>query len=378
MSAGYGGIVAVSRATGIAVSTIGRGLKELKGLSDPADAKRVRRPGGGRKTLVSASPVLLKDLLSLVEPTERGDPMSPLRWTCKGTRRLAKELAAMGHEVSRTVVGELLHAQKFSLQGNRKALEGSQSPDRDAQFHHINASVTKAQASGNPVISVDTKKKELVGDFKNNGKEWRPQGCPEPVRVHDFVIPELGRAVPYGVYDTAANAGWVSVGISADTAKFAVNTIRRWWHQIGRVRYPDANRLTITADGGGSNGSRVRLWKRELRGLANELAIDITVHHLPPGTSKWNKIEHRLFSHITMNWRGKPLVSYQTIISLIGATTTEKGLTVRCEQDDAIYQKGAKVTDAEMAEINIHRDEFHGEWNYTIKPDAHRERAVIP
>jgi hypothetical protein len=378
MSAGYGGIVAVSRATGIAVSTIGRGLKELKGLSDPADAKRVRRPGGGRKTLVSASPVLLKDLLSLVEPTERGDPMSPLRWTCKGTRRLAKELAAMGHEVSRTVVGELLHAQKFSLQGNRKALEGHQSPDRDAQFHHINASVTKAQASGNPVISVDTKKKELVGDFKNNGKEWRPQGCPEPVRVHDFVIPELGRAVPYGVYDTAANAGWVSVGISADTAKFAVNTIRRWWHQIGRVRYPDANRLTITADGGGSNGSRVRLWKRELRGLANELAIDITVHHLPPGTSKWNKIEHRLFSHITMNWRGKPLVSYQTIISLIGATTTEKGLTVRCEQDDAIYQKGAKVTDAEMAEINIHRDEFHGEWNYTIKPDAHRERAVIP
>jgi hypothetical protein len=378
MSAGYGGIVAVSRATGIAVSTIGRGLKELKGLSDPADAKRVRRPGGGRKTLVSASPVLLKDLLSLVEPTERGDPMSPLRWTCKGTRRLAKELAAMGHEVSRTVVGELLHAQKFSLQGNRKALEGHQSPDRDAQFHHINASVTKAQASGNPVISVDTKKKELVGDFKNNGKEWRPQGCPEPVRVHDFVIPELGRAVPYGVYDTAANAGWVSVGISADTAKFAVNTIRRWWHQIGRIRYPDANRLTITADGGGSNGSRVRLWKRELRGLANELAIDITVHHLPPGTSKWNKIEHRLFSHITMNWRGKPLVSYQTIISLIGATTTEKGLTVRCEQDDAIYQKGAKVTDAEMAEINIHRDEFHGEWNYTIKPDAHRERAVIP
>ena len=378
MSAGYGGIVAVSRATGIAVSTIGRGLKELKGLSDPADAKRVRRPGGGRKTLVSASPVLLKDLLSLVEPTERGDPMSPLRWTCKGTRRLAKELAAMGHEVSRTVVGELLHAQKFSLQGNRKALEGRQSPDRDAQFHHINASVTKAQASGNPVISVDTKKKELVGDFKNNGKEWRPQGCPEPVRVHDFVIPELGRAVPYGVYDTAANAGWVSVGISADTAKFAVNTIRRWWHQIGRVRYPDANRLTITADGGGSNGSRVRLWKRELRGLANELAIDITVHHLPPGTSKWNKIEHRLFSHITMNWRGKPLVSYQTIISLIGATTTEKGLTVRCEQDDAIYQKGAKVTDAEMAEINIHRDEFHGEWNYTIKPDARRERAVIP
>ena len=378
LSAGYGGIVAVSRATGLAVSTIGRGLKELKGLSGPAEAKRVRRPGGGRKTLVSASPALLEDLLSLVEPTERGDPMSALRWTCKGTRRLAKELAAMGHEISRTVVGELLNSQKFSLQGNRKTLEGGQSPDRDAQFHHINASVTKAQAEGQPVISVDTKKKELVGDFKNNGKEWRPQGSPEAVRVHDFIIPELGRAVPYGVYDIAANAGWVSVGISADTAKFAVNTIRRWWYEIGRVRYPNAKCLTITADGGGSNGSRVRLWKRELRALANELAIDITVHHLPPGTSKWNKIEHRLFSHITMNWRGKPLVSYQTIISLIGATTTEKGLTVRCEQDDAIYEKGAKVTDPEMAEITIHRDEFHGEWNYTIKPDAHQERAVVP
>ena len=376
LSAGYGGIAAVARATGIAVSTIGRGLKELKGVSVPAEAKRVRRPGGGRKTLISASPALLSELLALVEPTERGDPMSPLRWTCKGTRRLAKELAAKGHKISRTVVGELLNAQKFSLQGNRKTLEGGENPDRDAQFHHINDSVTKALAAKQPVIPVDTKKKELVGDFKNNGREWRPQGSPEPVRVHDFVIPELGRAVPYGVYDIAANAGWVSVGMSADTAEFAVSTIRRWWHEIGRVRYPGAKCLTITADGGGSNGSRVRLWKRELQRLSNELGIDIAVHHLPPGTSKWNKIEHRLFSFITMNWRGKPLVSYQTIISLIGATTTENGLTVLCEQDRATYQKGTKVKDEEMAAINIVRAEFHGEWNYTIKPNNRPERAV--
>jgi hypothetical protein len=373
---GYGGIAAVARATGIAVSTIGRGLRELRGTAEPAEATRVRRHGGGRKTLTSTSPSLLGDLLALVEPTERGDPMSPLRWTCKGTRRLAKELTAMGHKISRTVVGELLNAQKFSLQGNRKTLEGGQSPDRDAQFHHINESVTKALAEQQPVISVDTKKKELVGDFKNNGREWRPQGSPEAVRMHDFVIPELGRAVPYGVYDIAANAGWVSVGMSADTAEFAVGTIRRWWHEIGHVRYPGTKYLTITADGGGSNGSRVRLWKRELQRLSNELGIDIVVHHLPPGTSKWNKIEHRLFSFITMNWRGKPLVSYAVIIALIGATTTDTGLTVRCEQDEAIYQKGTKVSDAEMDALNIVRDEFHGEWNYTIKPNNRSDGAV--
>jgi hypothetical protein len=375
-AAGYGGIAAVARATGIAVSTIGRGLRELRGATASAEATRVRRHGGGRKTLVSASPSLIGDLLALVEPTERGDPMSPLRWTCKGTRRLARELTAMGHKISRTVVGELLNGQKFSLQGNRKTLEGGQSPDRDAQFHHINEGVTKALVECQPVISVDTKKKELVGDFKNNGREWRPQGSPEAVRVHDFVIPELGRAVPYGIYDIAANAGWVSVGMSADTAQFAVGTIRRWWHEIGRVRYPDTKYLTITADGGGSNGSRVRLWKRELQRLSNELGIDIVVHHLPPGTSKWNKIEHRLFSFITMNWRGKPLVSYAVIIALIGATTTDTGLTVRCEQDEAVYQKGTKVSDAEMDAINIVRDEFHGEWNYTIKPNNRSDRAV--
>src|SRR4051794_37979621 len=346
---GYGGIAAVARATGIAVSTIGRGLRELRGTTDAAEATRVRRHGGGRKTLIAASPSLLGDLLALVEPTERGDPMSPLRWTCKGTRRLAKELTAMGHKISRTVVGELLNAQKFSLQGNRKTLEGGQSPDRDAQFLHINARVTDALAREQPVISVDTKKKELVGDFKNNGREWRPQGSPEAVRVHDFVIPELGRAVPYGVYDIAANAGWVSVGMSADTAEFAVGTIRRWWHEIGHTRYPDTKYLTITADGGGSNGSRVR---------------------------KRNKIEHRLFSFITMNWRGKPLVSYAVIIALIGATTTDTGLTVRCEHDEATYQKGTKVSDAEMDAINIVRDEFHGEWNYTIRPNNRSDGAV--
>ena len=375
LTAGYGGIAAVERATGIAASTIGRGLRELAGEA-AAGPGRVRREGGGRKTLISKAPSLLSDLLALVEPTVRGDPMSPLRWTCKGTRRLAKELRTMGHAISHTVVGELLHAQKFSLQGNRKTLEGGQSPGRDAQFHHINDSVSKALAENQPVISVDTKKKELVGDFKNNGREWRPRGSPELVRVHDFIIPELGRAVPYGVYDIAANAGWVSVGMSADTAEYAIGTIRRWWDEVGRIRYPGTKYLTITADGGGSNGSRVRLWKRELQRLSNDLGFDIVIHHLPPGTSKWNKIEHRLFSFITMNWRGKPLVSYAVIIALIGATTTEAGLTVRCEQDNALYQKGTKVSDAEMETINIVRAEFHGEWNYTIRPNNRLDGVV--
>ena len=375
LAAGYGGIAAVERAAGIAASTIGRGLKELAGETAAAPG-RVRRAGGGRKTLVSQTPSLLSDLLALVEPAVRGAPMSSLRWTCKSTRRLASELRTMGRAVSHTVVSELLHAQRFSLQGNRKTLEGGQSPDRDAQFHHINDSVTKALAEKQPVISVDTKKKELAGDFKNNGREWRPQGSPEEVRVHDFIIPELGRAVPYGVYGITANTGWVSVGMSAGTAEFAAGTIRRWWSEIGRVRYPGAKYLTITADGGGSNGSRVRLWKRELQRLSNEPGIDIVIHHLPPGTSKWNKIEHRLFSFITMNWRGKPLVSYAVIIALIGATATEAGLTVRCEQDKAVYQKGTKVPDTEMEAINIVRAEFHGEWNYTIKPNNRSDRAV--
>lgn len=373
---GHGGIAAVSRATGIAASTIGRGLKDLV-AEEPLAPGRIRRSGGGRRPLVSGDPRLLPDLLALVEPGERGDPMSPLRWTCKGLRRLARELTALGHQISHTIVGELLKEQKFSLQGNRKTREGSANPDRDAQFHYINKSVTEALAEHQPVISVDTKKKELVGDFKNGGREWRPQGMPEEVRVHDFLIKDLGRAVPYGIYDIASNAGWVSAGINHDTAEFAVRTIRRWWSEIGSVRYPDANRLLIAADGGGSNGSRVRPWKRELQRLANEIGIDIEVHHLPPGTSKWNKIEHRLFSFITQNWRAKPLVSYQVIIDLIAATTTDKGLKALCELDTNTYDKGIVVTDTEMDAIHIVRAEFHGEWNYTIKPCHASGGAIV-
>jgi len=378
-SAGYGGIAAVARATGIAPSTIGRGLAELAGTTtapEPEPVKRNRRAGGGRKALTATDPALLSDLLALVSPSERGDPMSPLRWTCKSLRRLAAELRAIGHKISHTVVGELLKGEKFSLQANRKTRDGDSHPDCDAQFAHINASVSGALAEQQPVISVDTKKKELVGDFKNAGREWRPKGDPEAVRVHDFLIQELGRAVPYGVYDLAANAGWVSVGIDHDTAEFAVQTIRSWWHGVGAKRYPGARSLTITADGGGSNGSRVRLWKRELQRLANELGIDIRVHHLPPGTSKWNKIEHRLFSFISINWRAKPLVSYRVIVDLISATTTDTGLTVQCELDTNTYQKGIAVSDQEMSQINILRDEFHGEWNYTIRACNPNDRAV--
>jgi hypothetical protein len=366
--AGYGGIAAVSRATGIAVSTIGRGLVEL---DDPAslESDRVRRPGGGRKRLIDTDTKLLADLEALVEPQARGDPMSPLRWTCKSLRRLASELGAMGHKISHTVVGELLERMNFSLQANRKTLEGSSHPDRDAQFRYLNSAVSSALAENQPVISVDTKKKELVGDFKNNGRAWRPRGDPEEVRVHDFLIKELGRAVPYGIYDLAANDGWVSVGMNHDTAAFAVQTIRRWWQEVGRARYQQATKLVITADGGGSNGSRVRLWKFELQHLANELGIEIEVHHLPPGTSKWNKIEHRLFSFITMNWKAQPLISYQVIVNLISATKTDKGLTVRCELDEAEYPKGIAVSDAEFAAIKINPADFHGEWNYTISPD---------
>ena len=374
-SAGYGGIAAVTRITGIAASTIGRGLDELAqdvGL----EAGRLRRPGGGRKPLVAKDPGLLPALLALVEPTARGDPMSALRWTCRSLRRLAAELTARGHPVSHTVVGELLTQQKFSLQANRKTREGGDHPDRDAQFLHIDQSVADALAAKQPVISVDTKKKELVGDFKNAGREWRPKGRPEEVRVHDFLIKELGRAVPYGIYDLAANAGWVSVGMDNDTAAFSVQTIRRWWYSVGQVRYPDAKSLVITADGGGSNGSRVRLWKRELHRLASEIGIDIMVHHLPPGTSKWNKIEHRLFSYISQNWRAKPLVSYRVIVDLIGATTTNSGLEVYCELDTNAYPKGIAVSDEEFDAINMTRAEFHGEWNYTLHPGNRADRAV--
>ena len=374
-AAGYGGIAAVAMATGVAPSTIGRGLKEL---AQDEPSERIRRPGAGRKRTIFKDPRLLPDLEALVEPTTRGDPQSPLRWTCKSVRRLAQALQAQGHEVSRTLVGHLLNEAGYSLQGNRKTTEGDSHPDRDAQFGYINTQVTTALAEQQPVISVDTKKKELVGDFRNNGREYRPQGNPEEVRVHDFLIKELGRAVPYGIYDLAANSGWVSVGVDHDTAAFAVNSIRQWWQAVGRARYPNASRLLITADGGGSNGSRVRLWKRELQKLANELGLDIVVSHLPPGTSKWNKIEHRLFSFISQNWRAKPLVSYRVIVELISATTTKTGLTVRCQLDTSQYPSGIIVSDAEMAAINIQRAEFHGEWNYTISPDPHRpNRAFI-
>jgi hypothetical protein len=319
----------------------------------------------------------LRDLEALVEPDCRGDPMSPLRWTSKSLRRLAAALAELGHEISHTVVGEVLKARGFRLHANRKTQEGADHPDRDGQFALINQAAAKALAENQPVISVDTKKKELVGDFKNAGREWRPKGDFEDVRVHDFLIKELGRAVPYGVYDLAANQGWVSVGVDHDTAAFAVQTIRRWWKEVGTLRYPSAKRLLVTADGGGSNGSRVRLWKVELQKLADEIGLAIEVHHYPPGTSKWNKIEHRLFSFITINWRAKPLVSYQVIIDLIASTTTETGLKVFCELDANAYPKGSTVSDAEMARLIITHADFHGEWNYTISPRQNLDVAVV-
>ena len=366
-AAGRGGVAAVSRITGLARSTIGRGLNELRS-GTTCDVSRVRRPGGGRKPLVAIDPSLLDDLRSLVEPDARGDPQSPLLWTCKSLRKLSHALGDMGHKIGRTRVGELLHELGYSLQANRKTREGGDHPDRDAQFRYINDRVKEALASNEPAISVDTKKKELVGDFRNAGREWREKGSPEEVRVHDFVIPELGRAVPYGVYDLADDAGWVSLGVDHDTGAFAVNAIRSWWLQMGRARYPNASSLTITADGGGSNGSRVRLWKVELQKLADELGLAITVCHLPPGTSKWNKIEHRLFSFITMNWRGKPLAMHQAIIQLIAATSTKTGLEVRCQLDPNTYPAGLTISDAELSALNLHRHEFHGEWNYTIRP----------
>ena len=355
-------------ATGLARSTIGRALSELRG-GEKVDGERVRRAGGGRKPVSETDASLVEDLRSLLEPTTRGDPQSPLLWTCKSLRKLSQSLRDMGHTVGRTVVGDLLRKFDYSLQSNRKTREGSNHPDRDAQFLYINDRGKEALAAGEPAISVDTKKKELVGDFKNAGREWRPQGSPEEVRVHDFVIPELGRAVPYGVYDIAGNAGWVSVGVDHDTAAFAANAIRAWWRLMGRERYPNARSLLITADGGGSNGSRVRLWKLELQKLADELGVPITVCHLPPGTSKWNRIEHRLFSFITGNWRGKPLVSHQVIVQLIAATTTTTGLKVRCELDPNAYPAGIKVSDDEIEAVNLTRHDFHGEWNYTVSPN---------
>jgi hypothetical protein len=329
---------------------------------------RVRRPGGGRKKTVFKDPTLKADLESLIEPLTRGDPESPLRWTAKSVRNLTEELKAMGHSTSHRMVAELLHEMKYSLQGNKKNVEGSSHPDRNAQFEYINEGVKAHIASGQPAISVDTKKKELVGSFKNSGRELRKKGDPEQVLVHDFPIPGNGKAAPYGVYDLGQNAGWVSVGIDNDTAAFAVETIRRWWYSMGREVYPNAEKLLITADSGGSNGSRVRLWKTELQNLSDETGMAIAVSHLPPGTSKWNKIEHRLFSFITQNWRGKPLVSHEVIVNLIAATKTRTGLTVRAGLDTGSYPKGIKISDKQLAQINIKRHDFHGDWNYTIGP----------
>ena len=365
---GRGGVSATARATGIARSTINRGIAELR-AGDNLIGTSIRRPGGGRKAAVVHQPGLPAALETLVEDAIRGDPCSPLRWISRSQRHLAKALRDQGFSVSQRLVGQLLHKLKYSCQANRKTREGSNHPDRDAQFQHINRTVKAAIADGQPAISVDTKKKELVGDFKNNGRELRRQGQPEPVRVHDFKIPELGKVAPYGVYDIAANHGWVSVGIDADTAAFAVESIRRWWQKLGQAHYPGAHSLTITADCGGSNGARVRLWKRELQRFANETGLKVTVTHHPPGTSKWNRIEHRLFAYITQNWRGKPLVSHQVIVQLIGSTTTDTGLRVCCEIDSNLYPKGVKVSDQEMAKLNIKGDEFHPEWNYTISPN---------
>ncbi|MEI6704532.1 MAG: ISAzo13 family transposase [Deltaproteobacteria bacterium] len=367
---GHGGITIVWKATGVARGSIQQGLKELseKPETFEGNTSRIRRAGAGRKTTVTEDAQLLSALESLVEPVTRGDPESPLRWTCKSLRHLESELVKQGYAVSHTSIGDLLKKLGYSLQGNRKTLEGTNHPDRNAQFEYINARSEKALGNGQPVISVDTKKKELVGQFKNGGKELRPKGEPEEVNVYDFVDKELGRANPYGVYDLAKNEGWVSVGTDHDTASFAVSTIRRWWFTMGKPLYPEAKELIITADGGGSNGSRVRLWKLELQKLADELEIPIRVSHFPPGTSKWNKIEHRLFSHISMNWRGKPLITHEVIVNLIAATTTRKGLKIRAELDTTHYPKGIKVTDEEFTTICIVRDDFHGEWNYSIMP----------
>ena len=367
-AAGRGGQAAVARATGASVTTVRRGLGDLLDAEFPKG--RVRRPGGGRKRTVERDPTLLADLEGLIEPGSRGDPESPLRWTTKSVRNLAAELGRMGHSVSHQTVSEQLHDLGYSLQANRKTLEGTEHPDRDAQFRHISEAVQLQLRLGEPVISVDTKKKELVGPFRNGGRELRPAGEPERVLMHDFVIDdaEHGRVSPYGVYDLAANAAWVSVGVDHDTAAFAVEAIRRWWQSMGHELYPDATRLLVTADAGGSNGYRVRLWKAELQKLADETGLEIAVCHFPPGTSKWNKIEHRLFSAITMNWRGKPLVSHETVVNLIAATTTRTGLRVRSGLDRNAYPKGLSVSDADMATLYLRQDAFHGDWNYSLLP----------
>jgi transposase len=364
---GRGGVSLMARITGLARSTIYHGLSDIRHNVSAAPG-RIRKDGGGRKKKASQDPTLLVDLKRLVEPVTRGDPMRPLLWTCRSLRHLANALAKTGHEVCPTVVGNLLHDMGYSLQANNKTREGSKHIDRDAQFEYINTQAVAFLAADEPVISVDTKKKELVGNFKNNGRDWYRNGAPEAVNVHDFIDPKLSRAVPYGVYDINNNVGWVSVGTDHDTACFAVNAIRRWWRAMGKKRHPKAKRLMITADGGGSNGYRVRLWKVELQKLADELKLPVTVCHLPPGTSKWNKIEHRLFSAISQNWRGKPLISHEVVVNLIAATTTRAGLKVRSALDTNDYPAGLAVKDAEMETLHLRTDAFHGEWNYSLLP----------
>jgi hypothetical protein len=364
---GYGGVSIVSRATGLSREMIAQGIKDVTAPERLA-RDRIRNEGGGRKKVLVKDPTLLTDLDRLIEPVTRGDPESPLKWTSKSVRKLAAELNVMGHKTSPRTVGRLLRGLNYSLQANKKTIEGGSHPDRNAQFEYVNDQVAAHMADGQPAISVDTKKKELIGNFKNSGRELRPKGDPEEVNVYDFPSLAVGKVAPYGIYDMARNTGWVSVGTDHDTAAFAVETIRRWWYSMGRPMYTSARRLLITADSGGSNGSRVRLWKTELQRLANETGMEISVCHFPPGTSKWNKIEHRLFSFISQNWRGKPLISHEVIVNLIASTGTTKGLTVRCEVDENSYPKGIKVTEEELANINIKRHEFHGEWNYTIRP----------
>src|SRR5215472_1597945 len=374
---GHGGVSAMARISGLARSTIYHGLSDIDDNTS-APPGRIRKSGGGRKSKALQDPTLVRDLKILVEPVTRGDPVKPLLWTSRSLPKLAEGLAKEGHRVCPTVVGALLRGLGYSLQANRKTREGSRHIDRDAQFHYINAQAEAFLSAHEPIISVDTKKKELVGNFKNNGREWRPKNTPELVNVHDFIDPKLSRAVPYGVYDITDNAGWVSVGTDHDTASFAVHAIRRWWKTMGKKRHAKATRLMISADGGGSNGYRVRLWKIELQKLADELELPVTVCHLPPGTSKWNKIEHRLFSFITINWRGKPLRSYRTIVQLIAATTTDAGLKVRAGLDENKYPKSVKVSDAELAAVNLSRHSFHGDWNYTIAPARkNRQRKSI-
>jgi Rhodopirellula transposase DDE domain len=371
---GHGGIRLVARAAGVREATVSLGAAELEAGTEPLG--RARQPGGGRKRAADLDPGLIPALLALVEPDERGDPMSPLRWTTKSTRDLADELARQGHKASADTVGDLLRAEGFSLQGNAKTIEGTRHPDRDAQFRFIRGQVKDHQDGGDPVISVDTKKKELVGEFANAGRDWRPRGQPTAVRTHDFPGDSEGKAVPYGVYDVTANAGWVNVGTDHDTAAFAVESIRRWWNAAGSSEYPRARRLLITADAGGSNSYRTRAWKTGLAALAAETGLEITCCHFPPGTSKWNKIEHRLFSHITMNWRGRPLTSHDVVINSIAATTTRTGLTVQARLDDGTYPTGVKVSNAQMAALPISRHPFHGDWNYTLHPASRRTAAA--